>query len=381
MDTQKKTQRITINTITFHRAQNYGSVLQTYALKRYITNLLMTEGYYCDYKIIDYYSYVQRKLYSIFRCDFSLKSIVKNFVALIHYPQLLKRQLLFDKFIDEHLELTCEYHTETELEQNKPIADIYISGSDQIWNVRATDFSPVYYLSFLKKAKCISYAASFGPLKINWEKYDSSKYADLLNKYDYISTRETGSADNVEQLTGKRPEVHVDPTFLLSVDEWREVQSKANYNKGKYILFYCLEPTREQIKIASAISKKISLPILVLRYNNKNDWFNSFVHRYDAGPSDFLSYIDNAAMVLSSSFHGTAFSIIYHKPFYVFNGLNDNRISSILTKMNLEDRLIEKMDDIDKVEIKPLDGEIIENALVSERERSTKYLKTALGIR
>ena len=368
-----------IRTITFNHAHNHGSMLQTYALQEFIKKISRDINVDVDYKVIDYYTKMQEDFYAVIKRGISMKVIVKNLIALLHLHDLNVRHQRFNTFFDEYCNHTRRYFQAKDLENEIPEADVYISGSDQLWNVRALDFSSVYYLPFVKKGKRISYAASFGPLKIDWKKYGEKTYKQFLSRYDAISTRETGSADNVEFLTGVRPEVHVDPTFLLRKEEWREVQSNVNYNNGKYILLYCLEPSRLQLEMAEAISKKVGLPILVLRYNNKNDWFNHFVHRYDAGPREFLSYIDHAAMVLSSSFHGTAFSLIYQKPFYVFNGLNDNRISSILKKTNLLDRSIESFSDVENVKLTQIDSKPVESFIDSERLRSKEYLINAIG--
>lgn len=369
-----------IATITFNHAHNHGSMLQTYALQQFICKLGKQSGVPVEYTIIDYDTDLQRELYSIFKSGFSTKSIVKNLIALLHYRDLKIRHSQFESFLHKNCNLSKRYATSEELEDHAPEADVYISGSDQLWNVRSRDFSDAYYLPFVKSGKRISYAASFGPLRIDWSKYDAKKYTTLLSKYSAISVREEGSRDNVEKLLGQRPEVHLDPTFMLTANEWRTIQSKANYNKGKYILLYCLEPSKEQVRMADAISKKLKLPIVVLRYNNKNDWFNPFIHKYDAGPQDFLSYIDHAALVLSSSFHGTAFSLIYHKPFYVFNGMSDNRISFILRSVGLEMRSIETISDVDKVELKSIDGQRVERFLNEERERSALYLMKHLNL-
>lgn len=373
--------KIKIATITFNHAHNHGSMLQAYALQQFICKLGEDANIDVDYKIIDFNTDKQRELYAVFKKDFSLKSIVKNSIAFLHVFALKKRHCKFEQFLKEYCNLTCRYSNQEDLEKNVPEADIYISGSDQLWNVRALDFSKVYYLPFVKRGKKISYAASFGPLKIDWRKYGETTYASMLSEYSAISTRETGSADNVEKLLGKRPEVHVDPTFLLTKEEWRNIQSDVNHKNGKYILLYCLEPSYEQMRMANLISKKLNLPILVLRYNNKNDWFNIFDHKYDAGPKDFLSYIDNAAMILSSSFHGTAFSLIYHKPFFVFNGMSDNRISSILTRTGLTDRSINSVSDVDNVKIRPLDDELVEKFISEERERSAQFLNKVIGFK
>lgn len=369
-----------IATITFNHAHNHGSMLQSYALQQFVCKLCKEAGVPLEYTLIDYDTDLQRELYNVFKSDISIKSIIKNIISVLHYSALKHRHAKFEDFIHSKCNLSKRYSTPEQLVCAPPSADVYISGSDQLWNVRSQDFSDVYYLPFVKSGRRISYAASFGPLKIDWGKYNAAKYTSLLSDYNSISVREEGSADNVEMLIGKRPEVHLDPTFMLTADEWRRIQSHANYEDGKYILLYCLEPSKKQLQMASAISKKLNLPIVVLRYNNTNDWFNPFVHRYDAGPTDFLSYIDHAALVLSSSFHGTAFSLIYHKPFYVFNGMTDNRINSILSAIGLQQRSIESIADIDKVNLKQVDGQRIEEFLESERKKSAQYLKNAIGL-
>lgn len=370
-----------IAAITFNHAHNHGSMLQTYALQQFVCKLCKQAGVSAEYVVIDYDTELQRELYNVFKSGFNAKSIVKNCIASLHYKALKTRYAKFESFLSERCHLSKRYATPQQLADDAPIADMYISGSDQLWNVRSQDFSDVYYLPFVKTGKRISYAASFGPLKIDWSKYDIPKYTDFLSNYQAISVREEGSADNVEHLIGIRPQVHLDPTFMLTVDEWREVQSDANYRGGKYILMYCLEPSKKQLCMAEAISEKLGLPIVVLRYNNTNDWFNPFVHKYDAGPADFLAYIDHAALVLSSSFHGTAFSLIYHKPFYVFNGLTDNRISSILRSTGLEERSIETIADIKKVELCAVDADCIDAFLNNERVRSANYLTESIGLK
>ena len=369
-----------IKVLTFHRAHNHGSVLQAYALQSFVRNLVCRYNYGIDYQLIDLHSQFQENFYSVIKSWSNPRNIAKNIIAFLHYTALKKRYQAFEEFIKDEFSVTPRYYNEEDLKHNPLEADYFISGSDQIWNVRAQDFSEAYYLPFVTSGKRLSYAASFGPLKIDWDKYNKYETSNLLSQYDAISVRETGSADNVETLIGSRPEVHVDPTFLLTADEWRKVQSSSNYKEGKYILLYCLEPSRQQLIWAKKIGRNLGLPIVVTRYNNKHDWFNSFVHKYESGPRDFLALIDHAALVLSSSFHGTAFSIIYHKPFYVFNGLADNRISSILTRIDMKDRSIETEADIDNVSLKPVDAIKIDKYLQTERKRSADFLIEGLDL-
>lgn len=369
-----------VGAVTFHRAQNYGSVLQTYALQSFTCNLGRECGVDIAYKVIDVMPKAQNKLYSIYKKGFSISNIVKNFVAFFNYGKLKQKQKAFNDFLDNNISKTEFLKDESALLNATCDMEYFISGSDQIWNVRTQDFESYYYLDFAKDKKRISYAASFGPLKIDWDKYDKEKYKDLLNAYDYISTREQGSAENVEILTGRKSEINVDPTLLLDREEWRKIQSNANYKKGKYILMYCLEPSKKQLALVKAISKKLKLPVVITRYNNKNDIFNSFVKKYQTGPKDFLSLIDNAQLVITSSFHGTAFSLIYRKKFFVLNGKTDNRISDILQKTDLLSRSIENENDLNEVSLNDIDFTKTEEFLTEQKQKSSEYLKKALNL-
>ncbi len=367
-----------IGAITFHKAQNYGSVLQTYALQNFVRALGQEFGKDIDYKVINVMPKAQKNLYSIFKKKLSITNIVKNTVAFFNYGKLKRKQNAFKNFLNTNISLTNYCDDENTLLQETNEMEYFISGSDQIWNVRSCDFEDYFYLDFVKDAKKISYAASFGPLNIDWAKYNAEKYSKLLNSYNHISTREIGSAKNVELLTGKKPEIHVDPTLLLDKKEWQKIQSTANYKNGKYILMYCLEPTKEQLALVKAISKKVGLPVVVTRYNNKNDIFNNFVKKYETGPKDFLSLIDNASLVITSSFHGTAFSLIYRKKFYALNGKTDNRISNILEKAGLLDRSIDSKEDLNKINLNEVDFSNAEKFLEEEKQRSREYLINAL---
>lgn len=369
-----------IAVITFHRAHNFGSVLQTYALQKYVQKVGQENGIELDYTVIDLYTKVQEELYKVFKPWRNPRNAVKNILTIPYAKALRIKHGKFTRFVSERFRLTKRYINEEKLRNDPPEADYYISGSDQIWNVRAKDFSSAYFLDFVPKGKKISYAASLGPMMINWADYDAESCSSALSEYAAVSVREQGSADNVAAISDVKCDIHVDPTLLLSAAEWRKVQSDANYHDGQYILLYCLEPTKEQLAMADAVSRKLNLPIVVLRYNNKNDMFNHFVKKYDSGPEDFLAYIDHAALVLSSSFHGTAFSLIYHKPFYVFNGMKDNRIASILTKTKMTERSLESVSDTERVTLEAPDAQVIEKLLNEERQKSRAYLKQALEI-
>ena len=373
---------IRIIAATFHRSHNHGSVLQAYALQRFVTRLFEEEyGDTCSYQIIDYHPNIQKQLYAVFQSGHSIKIGIKNLMALRYVKSLNIRHKRFNSFVEEYLSMTQEYKSADDVMLNPPLGDCYIAGSDQIWNVRAKDFSPIYYLNYVPEdALKISFSASFGPLPIDWSKYGKERYSALLDSFDKISVRETGSADNVEMLTGRIPTILADPTFLLDKTEWEELENKDVLEKDEFILLYSLEPTPRQLQLANLVSKKLHLPIVVLRYNNKNDFINPYKKRYSAGPREFLAYIAKAKMVLTSSFHGTAFSILYQKPFYTLDVDGDARISSVLEKTGLSDRMISSPDDINRVNMESPDFNVASKYIAKNRWRSVSFLKESFGL-
>lgn len=366
-----------IGSLTFHRAGNYGSALQAYALQKFLQQIADASGEQIDHRVIDIEPCAQRELYALYKRGLNPKTLAKNLVAFCHRRKLRCKNQKFDDFVAQNLPLTrpCDA---SELPGIANGMDYLICGSDQIWNVRARDFEDWFYLDFPTKAKKVSYAASFGPLCIDWSKYKRQKFASCLADFSAISVRERASAEQVKALCKKEPEIHVDPTLLLTLDDWRTVQSQANYMDGQYILLYCLEPTSAQIDMAMRISKKLRLPILVTGYHNKHDALNRFVKRYDCGPQDFLSYIDHAALVLTSSFHGTVFSVLYQKPFYVFDGENDSRIWHFLSHIGLCSRSLSA--GLDTISLTPPDFTDAQAYLQRERAAAREYLCRELEI-
>ena len=365
-----------IAVITFHGAHNYGSMLQTYALQTYVEQLAKENGNECKYDVLNFRTDLQKDLYKIFNVK-SIKRIIKSFMALPYYAKLKKQSLKFEDFLANQLNTTKEVNSLEELRELASTYDVIISGSDQIWNIRAKDFDFAYLLDGIK-CKKVSYAASLGPLDIDWSKYDSEHYKKLLKEYSAISLREEKSKKMVDELLGcDDTQIHIDPTLLLKKEQWRKLQSNMGEAQGKYILFYCLEPNKNHIRIARELSKKMGVPVVATKYRNKTDYFNPFIKRYDAGPKDFLSLIDNTQAVVTSSFHGTVFSLIYGKPFICIDGLKDGRISTLLKSVGAESNAVSQEDnDINIPAI--FNIQFIENTINFERERSKEYLKANL---
>ena len=366
-----------IYTITFHSSYNYGSNLQAYALQEYVKKLDND----CDYKIINLRKDIQKDMYkTCFERD-GLKNKVKSLLLFNEKKNFGLKQERFEKFIQEYLNITKEYNNSSDFGKDLEDGKYFISGSDQVWNVRARDFDWANYLEFVKDGKRIAYSASFGPKAHTWDTEEKERLMEDIKKYDYISVREQGSYNNVEELTGIKSEINVDPTMLLKKEDWMKIIGSKPIVEGKYILLYNLNPDKEYNEIAKKVSQILNMPVVITRMNNFKELAYGFKTRFDTGPLEFLNLINNASLVLSSSFHGTVFSIVFNKPFFAINGAKDFRISTLLTKMGLENRTIE----IDNIEEKAsqsfdIDFSGAEKNIQEERNKSEKYLKNALDI-
>ena len=365
-----------IGALTFHGSYNYGSVLQAYALQTYIEKLASQNGIRCEYEILNYRSPEQKKMYAKPELS-SVRNVVRRLMYEPYRDKLDEQGRKFETFIDQYLNTTCEFADLEALPSITEKYDVLLAGSDQIWNVRAKDFAYAYLFEGCKPRK-ISYAASLGPLEIDWSLYDKERYVSDLKEFERISVREEKSRNQFNKICPDLScDIHIDPTLLLDAEDWRTLSSGMDVNDGNYILFYCLEPKAEHLKIAEVLSQKTGLPVVATKYRGKADYFNHFIKLYNAGPCDFISLIDHAAMVLTSSFHGTAFSLLFQKPFYVVDGLSDGRICDLLSMSGTTgNNLVSGIQEINKKPLAAGDSLFLDR----ERTRSRQYLIDALGL-
>ena len=334
-----------VGILTFHDAHNYGVVLQAYALKKYIQKL----GY--EVKIINYHH----------------ETIPDG------YPKEdnEKRWEKFNKFIKTLIDNEEKVYTkEEDLEQLD--IDFWICGSDQIWNTEITrGFNRGFFLDFKTNGKKISYAVSMGIPELPKE-YEQ-KFKESLEKLDEISVREESLKQYAEKFVDKKIEITLDPTLLLDVSDYEKLLVENSY--GQYVLIYALGPDERLIKIAKKIAKEKKVEIIELNDKAKKDYFCKQIS--DASPEEFLSLIKNAKAVITNSFHGTIFSIIFKKEFYTITRLNRNsRMENILKIVGMEDRLINDISDLRKV--KEQDYEKAYIRLKEEKQKSKDFLKNAL---
>lgn len=339
-----------IATITCHDVYNYGASLQAYALQAYFE----TMG--CGYRIIDYkpdYLSGHYRLTAVANPRFD-KPLVRQLYLLAKLPGRLlgrSRKKRFDKFTANHLKLTQQRYDSCEaIAADCPKADMYIAGSDQIWNTLFRNgHDAAFYLDFVDSgARKISYAASFATDAIygGAEEFVASK----LSNFDAVSVRESSALALLEKLGRCDGLLVCDPVFLLSADEWRRMAEECNKRlrarrDENYILVYDCERNVKLRRIAEAVRLQTGLPIYTLSatYGHYADRDFSL-----SGPLEFLNLMAQARYVLADSFHALAFSLIFRKEFYIVNrteGINA-RMRDFLGYLGLNARLVDSPSDV-----------------------------------
>jgi len=361
-----------IGTVTFHCSNNYGAVLQSVALVEKLNQL----GY--DAKIIDYRPEYKTKTYNPFAIPTNIKSIKHILYHIYSIPTKYKIDKAFRQFNREYI-LTwgCEYLTSDELIVNPPDLDVIITGSDQVWNPESLgEVDKVYFLGFgAKDIKRVSYAPSFGTAKVDGRfREEISTYIKKLNA---VSVREIEGKEHIRELTGIEAEIVLDPVFLLDKNQWLRYANDKMKIQEPYLLLYARERSPLLVAAAIKIAKDKNLKVVniskILLGLNKYD-----ENIFDIGPGGFLDLFRNASVVCTNSFHGTAFSIIFEKPFVVIpHRTRNTRIESILSIMQLTKQQVNDINQLNEISTDDLihyDLEKTQFILNSERKKSLEFL-------
>lgn len=371
-----------VGIITVHRLPNWGSAMQGYALQRVVMEL----GYDCECIDYIYPNEWHIKRGSWIPSKDGLKNKILRFLGL-RPPRL---DSLIDDFIKKELKTSQRYSTYEELHTNPPIYDIYISGSDQIWNWKTMCADPSYMLDFApSNKKLIAYSTSFSVDSIPKE-YENL-YRKNLSRYAAISVREKNGSSLIKQLLGKDVPVVLDPTLLLDKTAWSKLTNKANWKKtlpSKFILCYLLDytynPRPAMASLLTNLQKEHNYPVVILgRDLNEftgNVW--NMKRSQGIGVYEFLWLIKNATIVITSSFHGTAFSVNMGTPFISMvekREQSDDRIISFLKSVSLENHVVTVNDDfINLFEMANFDYIATTKILNEKRQDSLCFLKNAL---
>lgn len=324
-----------VGIITFHASHNYGSMLQAYALQKTVESL----GHECE--IINFRTKRQRFVYRPFFINCSKIQTLCHFLfkTRLTCGELLK-YIRYEQFMNNEMKLSpIEYQDYASLCKDTLPYDCYISGSDQIWNTSCCDWDEAYGLGFVSNGRKIAYAPSMGPIPEKEIDIDDEKLGNLLSMirhYDSVTVREKGTAERIHQLMGVEYDTSLDPTLLLGCEQWLKLEHGKPIVDGDYALMYTPWANPELTNKALEISKKYGLKLVSTMFYDygKND--SGIICKVSAGPKQFLNLVRNARLVIAASFHAVAFSIIFGRQLYAFGGMNDSRISSLLSLSGLE---------------------------------------------
>lgn len=325
-----------IGILTYHSSDNFGSVLQAYALQKYLNSI-------CSCEIIDYRKDEVRDLYKIIKPYDSKYNIITNIYNILHIRQLKNRKSRYENFRINNLPLTKCVTSKAEIEMLLNEFDMLICGSDQVWNFDIIDFDKCFMLDFNDfKGKRFSYAASFGPIKKDKNKL--VEYKTLFEKFDKITVREKQASESLSEISVPS-ECVVDPVFLLDREEWDYIANQSDINID-YDYMICYFPggvSKKEENESRKLAKKYNCKRILLMPEWRNI-FRSGKKMYNCGPCDFVKLIKNARYVYTTSFHGTAFSVIYDKNLYPIRNkdISDNRILSLIENKDAINDLIKK---------------------------------------
>lgn len=363
-----------IGILTFAEANNYGAMLQAYALQQCLCSLDIKNELirYRNENIWSSYHFVRYRGYS------RLSQLKKAVELLLFLP----KTKAFDIF-REYLNIT-DVIEKRELPEKTRKYEKVIVGSDQVWNPRNTNSDRAFLLDFIDdNEKKIAYAASFGNPAFFSEFGEDA--IELVKEIPCISVREESGKVFLQTRIPNTISVVCDPVFLLTKQQWEKIIR--NNNESEYIFVYALTPNTEMLKYVKRLSHEEKLNVIVvpgvlntippaLRIKNCQIMLN-------AGPLDFVSLISNAKYIVTDSFHGTALSIIMEKNFVVFTknsgGNTNSRIDNILDVCHLEDR--KKINATDGCNIKnDIDYQVVGSLVNTYRNKSIQYIMKAAGI-
>lgn len=360
-----------IGILTIHSAHNYGAMLQAYATKAFLmkhekcVDIINYQPAFLDYP---YKAFNIDRMFRSKRPKYLVPAIIREFSL---YWLRKKRRIRFEDFFNKYIcpnmipvmTIPSDY-------------DIYIVGSDQVWNTDITlTYEKPYFADFPfphESKRYISYASSLGKDSLN--NYEINEFSKMLKNFDCISVRENSARKLLQPLVSKNIKVVLDPTLLLNRKDWNAICSSKRIINEKYVLVYQIFENPNVLLKAKNIAQEIGARVFQLVA-----WPNRALSDQEnlQGPSDFVSLIRDADFVVTTSFHGTAFSVIFEKDFYVvrLNNGRDGRAENLLSSINLQNRIVELNEN---VFFSKIDYSEARGLLEQQKDESSEYLLSSI---
>ena len=356
-----------IGIVTYHRSQNYGAMLQAYGLRRFLSEC----GY--DVRFVDYWPEHQRNIYRLFSwrdfCRVGVRGKARMLKRLLKsLPETLSRRRKFKTFFGKELLPYCAKTTD--------VFDAIIYGSDQIWRKQMVEqrYNPVYFgQNDFHSRRRISYAASMGILSTNPE--DGKIVLSLVQNLDAISVRDAGLKTYLNNLGVANVEWTIDPVFLPSPTSWSSLAGDSPLVPGPYLLFYDLNQGAFRDDAIESFANNSGMRVVRIGKTSLPAWRRGC--RGEFGPYEFLNLVKFSTFVVSSSYHGDCFSILFHKPFLTAFPRNPQRALSLLSELGLQNRLIDSAEQSVSAGA-AIDWTAVDRRISQLKNRSIAWLAKAL---
>lgn len=367
-----------IGILTFYWADDYGALLQAYALKTYLSK-------YQETVMIPYYPAVLRSRYHLIQYSQQEGRLRKGYGIV---RGMLDRRFRSDfmakckisRFRGKYLTGVRECLNDSkEIYEFDRHVDTYVVGSDQVWNPEITEgFQEGYFCTFRllrgEEARYIAYAPSIGSERLE-ERY-SQQLLELLTNFDEISLREPSAMPYMKELYEGKLSVVLDPVFLLKKKEWERLIRTKRRIKKNYIAVYYTEYNQAMAEYLQCLEKNTGMHVLVLKPKQEDvHWTDNQVFARGCGLSEFLEWMYYAPYVVTNSFHGTALSVIFHKQFAVFpHSVRNARISDLLEMLDLKKRMVDTREIVLHID-ETIDWKKADEALKEEVKVSKEFIR------
>ncbi|MGO4940653.1 polysaccharide pyruvyl transferase family protein [Fundicoccus sp. Sow4_D5] len=365
--------------ISFQFADNYGALLQIYALSYKLKNKGLSV------EVVDFSPKELNRPYALgLDIKYTLKklgffrTIATGLIKLKNLRKNINKKKNFQRFRNDLLELTEEkYFTSEDLMNTSKLNkyDYYFVGSDQVWNPAFFQYGiDAYFLNFApKESTKISYAASIAE---ELDENNKEVFEENLKRFDYISVREESAKKSIESLTDKNVSVTLDPTLLLDKTEWQMIMSNKRINE-RFILVYDLVRDQRIIELSNYVAEKLNAKIVC--FSDVKYYENTLFSFNGENPIDFLKLVNDAEFVITSSFHGTAFSLLFEKQFLtVPHPTRGSRMIDLLETIELSERLVTEFDN-DKINLNEIVDYSKVNILIKQLQKeSNEFIEKSL---
>lgn len=377
-----------IGIISICNYYNYGSMLQGYALYRFISQFNDVNCQIINYRVQPITLFKNKFIkMRLLRLPYYFSHINEVYAKSKYSEKLDIRRHYFDTFLKENTNLTkIFYRSKEQLFDNQPVYDIYITGSDQTWNpllCGGYNNSPMFLDFAIKNSSKAAYAPSLGVSTLTDEQKKVLKFK--LKDFKYISCRETNGAKLLSNLLDREIPAVLDPTLLLTKQKWMEIEEMPQNMSKEYIFCYFIGDRKYYREFATQLSKQTHLPIYYIPVSWR-DCKSSNNLIFEAGPKEFVGLINHATYVCTDSFHGVAFCSNLGKNFYAFvkhsgniHGGDNSRLFDYLERIGLTDRLLESYDG-GEIDLHSINYLPVEEKLAEERKKSYAYLNELIAL-